>query len=372
MHLNEEIVDVVVVGAGVIGIAVGRALALSGRDVWVLESNTGIGGETSSRNSEVIHAGIYYAQDSLKARMCVRGKQLLYSYCEERGVPYRRCGKLLVATSEPQLLDLELIQSRALANGVDDLIPLSVEQVLALEPSLQSVGALLSPSTGIIDSHGLMLSLQGDLEGAGSHVVFNSVVSRVELNRHSMHRIWTHDGTCILAKTLVNSAGLMAPALAACFDGLDSSYIPKAYFAKGNYFSLTGKSPFKRLIYPIPEPGGLGVHLTLDLGGHAKFGPDVQWTLSSNDYSVDPQRVNGFYSEIRKYWPELPDGALQPSFAGIRPKISGQGQEAADFCVQGPIDHGIAGLINLFGIESPGLTSALALAELVVELLDDD
>jgi L-2-hydroxyglutarate oxidase LhgO len=345
---------------------------MNGRDVWVLEGNSVIGSVTSSRNSEVVHAGIYYPQDSLKARLCVRGKQLLYQYCLDRNVSHRRCGKLLVATSQAQLLDLENIQYRAEANGVDDLVLLSAAEALAMEPSLHSVGAVFSPSTGIIDSHGLIISLQGDLESAGSHLVVNTLVTRVELNPHGRHRIWTNDGTCLLANVLVNSAGLTAPALASCFEGLETVYVPKSYFAKGNYFSLNGKVPFTRLIYPIPELGGLGVHLTLDLVGRAKFGPDVQWISNPNDYSVDPHRMDGFYREIRKYWPSLPDGALQPAYSGIRPKINGEGQDAADFCIQGPEDHGVVGLVNLFGIESPGLTSALALAEVVVKLVNDN
>ena len=366
-----DVVDVVVIGAGVVGLAVARALALAGREVWVLESEASIGSGISARNSEVIHAGIYYPQGSLKARLCVRGKQMLYGYCAERGVAHRRCGKLLVATSLAQMGELQQVQARALANGVDDLQLLSAAEAIALEPALYCHGALLSPSTGIVDSHGLMLALQGDLENAGSHVVVNTAVERVALSPTGRHEVLTHDGTCLAAHAVVNAAGLSAPALARCFEGLAAHHVPQEFFAKGNYFSLAGRAPFQRLIYPLPEPGGLGVHLTLDLGGQAKFGPDVQWVDDAMDYAVDPARGMAFYAEVRKYWPGLPDGALQASYAGIRPKISGPGEAAADFCVQGPEEHGVPGLVNLFGIESPGLTSALALAEMVSALLKD-
>jgi len=364
-----EPVDVVVIGAGVVGLAVARALALAGREVWVLESESGIGSGVSARNSEVIHAGIYYPQGSLKARLCVQGKQMLYAYCAERGVAHRRCGKLLVASSAAQLADLAQVQARALASGVDDLQLLSAAEAIALEPALQCHGALHSPSTGILDSHGLMLALQGDLENAGSQVVLKTAVERVALSQTSRHQVWTQDGTCLAARAVVNAAGLSAPALARRFEGLTAHHVPQPFFAKGNYFSLAGKAPFQRLIYPLPEPGGLGVHLTLDLGGQAKFGPDVQWVSDATDYAVDPARGTAFYAEVRKYWPALPDGVLQADYCGIRPKISGPGQAAADFCVQGPQTHGVPGLVNLFGIESPGLTSALALAEMVKHML---
>ena len=366
-----EPVDVVVIGAGVVGLAVARALALAGREVWVLESEASIGSGVSARNSEVIHAGIYYPQGSLKARLCVQGKQMLYAYCAERGVDHRRCGKLLVATSLAQMTELAQVQARALANGVDDLQLLSAAKATALEPALHCHGALLSPSTGIVDSHGLMLALQGDLENAGSQVVLNTVVDRVALSQTGKHQVWTQDGTCLAARAVVNAAGLSAPALARRFEGLAAHHVPQEFFAKGNYFSLAGKAPFQRLIYPLPEPGGLGVHLTLDLGGQAKFGPDVQWVDDATDYAVDPARGAAFYAEVRKYWPGLPNDALQAAYAGIRPKISGPGEAAADFGVQGPPTHGVPGLVNLFGIESPGLTSALALGEMVSALLKD-
>ena len=364
-----EPVDVVVIGAGVVGLAVARALALVGREVWVLESESGIGSGVSARNSEVIHAGIYYPQGSLKARLCVQGKQMLYTYCAERGVAHRRCGKLLVATSLAQMAELAQVQARALANGVDDLQLLSGAEAIALEPALQCHGALLSPSTGIVDSHGLMLALQGDLENAGSQVVVNTAVESVALSPTGRHQVWTQDGTRLAARAVVNAAGLCAPALARRFEGLTAQHVPQPFFAKGNYFSLAAKAPFTHLIYPLPEPGGLGVHLTLDLAGQAKFGPDVQWVSDASDYQVDPARGPAFEAQVRKFWPGLPPGALQPAYAGIRPKISGPGQDAVDFCVQGPQVHGVAGLVNLFGIESPGLTSALALGEAVLEAL---
>ncbi|MBX3587195.1 MAG: NAD(P)/FAD-dependent oxidoreductase [Ramlibacter sp.] len=369
-----DAVDCVVIGAGVVGLAVARALALQGREVMVLEAADAIGTGTSSRNSEVIHAGIYYAAGSLKARLCVQGKQQLYAYCAERGIGHRRCGKLIVATSEGQVAALQGIIGKAAANGVDDLVLLSRDQARALEPQLACVAAVHSPSTGIVDSHALMLSLQGDLEHAGGMVAFNSSLNRavVQTGRPQAAMVLVaDDGTELAARTVVNAAGLQAPALAARFEGLDARHVPTAYFAKGNYFTLAGRAPFTRLIYPVPEAAGLGVHLTLDLGGQAKFGPDVQWVDSPDDLVVDPRRGDGFYAEVRKYWPALADGALLPGYAGLRPKISGPGEAAADFLIQGPAVHGVAGLVNLLGIESPGLTSALAIADEAVQLLSD-
>jgi len=363
-----EMVDCVVVGAGVVGLAVARALALQGREVLVLEAADAIGTGTSSRNSEVIHAGLYYPTGSLKARLCVQGKALLYAYCTERGVPHRHCGKLLVATSAAQLASVESIQARARANGVLDLQWLSRDEAQALEPALECVGALHSPSTGIVDSHAFMLALQGDLEHAGGLVALNSPLASAQCAEGAIY-LEASDGTRLQARTVVNAAGLHAPALAARFAGLDPAHVPTAHFAKGSYFTLTGKAPFSRLIYPVPEAAGLGVHLTLDLGGQAKFGPDVQWVASANDLLVDPARGEAFYAEVRKYWPGLQDGALAPGYAGIRPKIHDAGAPAADFVIQGPKAHGVPGLVNLFGIESPGLTSALAIAEHVAALV---
>lgn len=365
-----EQVDCVVVGAGVVGLAVARALALAGREVMVLEAADAIGTGTSSRNSEVIHAGIYYPQGSLKARLCVQGRQLLYAYCAERGVDHQRCGKLIVATNLGQRDQLETIAGKARANGVEDLRWVAADEAMAMEPALHCVAALHSPSTGIVDSHGLMLALQGDLEHAGGMVVCHAEVCEAAVVASG---IWlrTADGTEITARTVVNAAGLQAPALAACMSGMPAQHVPRAYYAKGNYFTLSGRAPFSRLIYPVPEAAGLGVHLTLDLGGQAKFGPDVQWVAGPLDLQVDPARADGFYAEIRRYWPALPDGALVPGYAGIRPKISGPGEPAADFVIQGPQTHGVPGLVQLFGIESPGLTSSLAIAAQVADLLRD-
>ncbi|MEG0921078.1 MAG: NAD(P)/FAD-dependent oxidoreductase [Comamonas sp.] len=368
-----DVVDCVVIGAGVVGLAVARELALAGREVMVIEAQDAIGTGTSSRNSEVIHAGIYYPQGSLKAKLCVEGKSLLYQYCAERGIAHRRCGKLIVATTDAQRAKLDDIARHAAANGVDDLVLLGRDEARALEPALECVAALYSPSTGIVDSHGLMLALQGDLENAGGMVAFNSPLAAakcgVEVDGEQGILLTTQDGTQLLAKTVVNAAGLWAPDLARQFTGLDAAHIPTAFYAKGNYFTLSGRAPFTHLIYPVPEAAGLGVHLTLDLGGQAKFGPDVQWVDGADDLVVNPARGDAFYAEVRRYWPALQDGALAAGYAGIRPKISGPGDAAADFVLQGPSTHGVAGLVNLFGIESPGLTSCMAIGQAVAHKL---
>ncbi len=361
-------VECVVIGAGVVGLAVARALALSGREVMVLEAAGAIGTGTSSRNSEVIHAGLYYPTGSLKAGLCVQGKQMLYAYCAERGVPHRRCGKLLVATSPDQLPALETIRARALANGVDDLVWLTADEARAMEPELRCLAALHSPSTGIIDSHGLMLALQGDLENAGGLVALNSPVARADCSGAN-GMVLEAAGAQLRADVVVNAAGLHAPAVASSFTGLAAEHVPKAYFAKGNYFTLAARAPFNRLIYPAPEAAGLGVHLTLDLGGLARFGPDVEWVDGPDDLLVNPVRGDAFYAEVRKYWPGLRDGALVPGYAGIRPKIHGPGTPQPDFMIEGPLEHGVGGLVNLFGIESPGLTSCLAIAAHVARLV---
>jgi len=367
-----DTVDTIVVGAGVVGLAVARALAIQGLEVMILESESAIGTGTSSRNSEVIHAGIYYAAGSLKARLCVQGKEMLYAYCEARGVGHKRCGKLIVATSPDQVEQLDTIAAKARTNGVNDLVQLSREQAQAIEPALRCEAALHSPSTGIVDSHALMLSYWGDLEHAGGMLALNSRVKAVRLghgpSRHP-HVIVMKDGMELGCRYLVNSAGLTAPFLTRSMSGLAAQFQPHAFYAKGNYFTLAGRSPFSRLIYPVPEAAGLGVHLTLDLGGQAKFGPDVQWVDAPDDLLVDTQRGDAFYAEVRKYWPDLPDGALHAGYAGIRPKISGPNESAADFSIQGPETHGVAGLVNLHGIESPGLTSSLAIAEVTQHLL---
>ncbi len=360
-------VDCIVVGAGVVGLAVARALGLAGREVICLEAAPEIGTGTSSRNSEVIHAGIYYAPGSLKAQLCVQGKTLLYRYCESRNIGHRRSGKLIVATSEAEKDQLALIVQRAHANGVSDLVVLTRAQARALEPQLECVAAVLSPSTGIVDSHALMLALQADLEAQGGLVSCNSPLQRVQCSADGLV-VSMQDGTLLRAKTLVNAAGLQAIDLARRFDGLASHLVPKAFYAKGNYFTLAGRAPFSHLIYPVPQAAGLGVHLTLDLGGQAKFGPDVQWVDSPDDVTVDTARGDAFYAEVRRYWPGLKDGSLQPGYAGIRPKINAPNEPVRDFLIQGPADHGIAGLVNLFGIESPGLTSALAIGDLACDL----
>jgi len=364
-----EQVDCVVIGAGVVGLAIARALALAGRETLVLEAQGTIGTGTSSRNSEVIHAGLYYPPGSAKARLCVRGRELLYPFCESHGVQFRRCGKLIVATDGGQLEGLRALHANARACGVYDLQSLTAAQALKLEPSLACVAALLSPSTGIIDSHGLMLALQSDLERAGGAVAFHARVLR---GRWAANRVWLEVGgdvpTQLAAVAVVNCAGLEAPQLARSITDLPAQTIPTQFLAKGNYYTLAGKAPFRHLVYPLPEPGGLGVHLTLDLSGRARFGPDVEW-IQQPDYFVDPARAERFSAAIRRYWPQLPDEALQPGYAGIRPKLSGPGQIAADFLIQGPKMHGVRGLVNLYGIESPGLTACLAIAEEVCGLL---
>jgi len=362
-----EKVDCVVIGAGIVGLAVARALAMRGRETLVLEAEGAIGTGTSSRNSEVIHAGIYYPPGSAKASLCVAGKRLLYPYCEARGIQHRRCGKLIVAVDQEQVNALEKIEATARANGVHDLRWLTAGEAKAMEPALSCVAALLSPSTGIIDSHGFMLALQGDLEDAGGTVALRAPVRR---GRNGPQGILLEAGSDDLleleARVVVNSAGLDAQQVARSIEGVPAESIPSATYAKGNYYVLQGKAPFRHLIYPTPEPGGLGVHLTLDLAGQARFGPDVEW-IEKLDYTVNPARAERFYRAIRSYWPGLPDGALLPGYAGIRPKLSGPGAAAADFLIQGSEAHGVSGLINLYGIESPGLTAALALAERVAD-----
>jgi L-2-hydroxyglutarate oxidase LhgO len=362
-------VECVVIGAGVIGLAIARRLAQAGREVIILEAADGIGTVTSSRNSEVIHAGIYYPAQSLMARMCVSGKRALYQYCREHGVPHRNCGKLIVATMAQETEKLNAIRAHAETNGVLDMEMLSRDAARALEPALNCEAALLSPSTGIVDSHAFMLALRGDAEDAGAAFAFHAPLLRA---RAAGGRIELDVGgdapLSIECRLLVNAAGLGAPAVARSIDGMPIDRIPPAYLAKGNYFSCSARAPFSHLIYPVPEPGGLGVHLTLDMAGQARFGPDVEW-VETVDYAVDPARAERFYPAIRRYWPTLPDGALMPSYSGIRPKIVPPAVAVQDFIIQGPPHHGVAGLVNLFGIESPGLTSSLAIADYVGELV---
>lgn len=359
-------VDCVVTGAGVIGLAVARELALRGREVLVIEKHAGIGMETSSRNSEVIHAGLYYPTGSLKARLCVQGRDALYAYCDKRAIPYRRCGKLVVATAESQLQKLAGIHVQAQANGCTEVSWLDGRTASSLEPALSCVAALSSPNTGIIDSHAYMLSLQGDAESAGALFAMNSeVVSGRTVDGGMVVQVRASDGaeTELQAAVLINCGGLWAPRLASTLKGLNQAHTPQAFFAKGNYYSLATKTPFTHLIYPVPETGGLGVHLTLDLGGQARFGPDVEWLDEPEgeiDYTVDPRRADRFYREIRAYWPDLDDGALQPAYAGVRPKIAPPGAAAADFLFS---THGNRHYLGLYGMESPGLTASLAIAE---------
>jgi L-2-hydroxyglutarate oxidase LhgO len=367
-------VDAVVVGAGAVGLAVARALAQAGRETIVAETQSGIGQGVSSRNSEVIHGGLYYPPGSLKARLCVRGKELLYALCASHGVEHRRCGKLTVANSEEEVRALRALQDRAATNGVP-VEWLEQAQARALEPALRCLAALHSPTTGIVDSHGFMLALQGDLERAGGMVAFGSeiVSARLASRAGEPHVLRLADGAELACDILVNAASLHACGLARRFEGLDASFIPREWFAKGNYYALSGRSPFSHLIYPAPADAWLGVHLTLDLGGQAKFGPDIEWLAvdapEAIDYRVDPARAAGFYAEVRRYWPGLPDGALAPSYSGVRPKIHGPHEKAPDFRIDAPSLHGVPGLVNLFGIESPGLTSALAIAEQVAASL---
>ena len=365
-----ETVDTLVIGAGVVGLAVARALAEAGREVVVLEAEDGFGQVTSARNSEVIHAGLYYPTGSLRARLCVRGNALLYDYCATRGVPHRRCGKLIVATADDEVPALQALERQARANAVHELQWLDEAGARALEPALRCRGALLSPSTGIVDSHGFMLALLGDAERAGAVLALRAPVQRARVSPQGLVVEVGGDAPATLcARRVVNSAGLGAPALARAIDGLDPRHVPREHLAKGCYFTLAGRAPFSRLIYPAPGAAGhLGVHLTLDLGGQARFGPSFRW-VDTIDYRVDAAEADGFYAEVRRYWPALPDGALQPGYAGVRPKISGPGEPAADFRIDGPARHGVPGLVNLFGIESPGLTSALAIAEEVAALL---
>ncbi len=367
-------VETLVIGAGVVGLAVGRALAQAGHEVIVAEAAAGIGQGVSSRNSEVIHAGLYYSPGSAKARLCVRGKELLYAFSASHGVPYRACGKLVVATHATQHAALQNLQCRASANGVSAEL-WTAEQVRYREPALHCTQALWSPATGIIDSHAFMLALQGDLERAGGVVALQSRVLGAEFvsDRPAVVQVASEAGPFELeAQNVVNAASLHACGLAHRFKGLQAQYVPQARYAKGSYFTLAGASPFGCLVYPAPVDAWLGVHLTFDLGGQARFGPDLEWLEVDDpeeiDYAVDARRSAAFVDAIRRYWPGLPDGALQPAYSGVRPKIHGAGQTAPDFRIDGPAQHGVAGLVNLFGIESPGLTASMAIAEEVAQM----
>ncbi len=362
-------VGCVVVGAGVVGLAVARALALAGREVVVIEAEARIGSHTSSRNSEVIHAGIYYPAGSAKARLCVRGREMLYRHCAARGVPHRRIGKLIVAAEAEQVPALAGIEAAALRNGVRDLAPLDAAAVARLEPALRGVAGLLSPSTGIVDSHALMLSYQGEAEDHGASVAFRTAFAAARPVAGGLEVEVASGGerTRLRTRLLVNAAGLLAGEVARRIEGLSAPHRREVHYCKGNYFGMAGRVPFARLIYPVPERDGLGVHLTLDLAGRARFGPDTEW-ISGIDYRLDPARAAPFYAAVRRYWPGLRDGALVPDYTGIRPKLYPEGGPATDFAIDGPETHGLPGLVNLFGIESPGLTASLAIAEEVVAL----
>ena len=362
-----ERVEAVVIGTGVVGLAVARELAMAGIEVVTLEAADMIGTGTSSRNSEVIHAGIYYPKGSVKALTCVAGKHMLYDYCTQKNVPHRRCGKLIVATNEAQNGTLLEIQAKAAANGVDDLVWLEPDDVHSLEPEVACTAALLSPSTGIIDSHSLMLAFQGDAEDHGTFLAFNAALEQGCITDDGIElQVGGAEPMALKTNFLVNAAGLEAPDVARKLEGLNHDLLPQTHYAKGNYYTLSGARPFKHLVYPVPEEGGLGIHVTIDLGGQVKFGPDVEW-INELNYDVDPRRSDKFYDVIRSYYPGLKDGAIEPGYAGIRPKIAGRGEPAADFVIQGPMDHGVPGLINLLGIESPGLTASMAIAKRVLE-----
>ena len=371
-------IDTLVIGAGVVGLAAARALAQTGRDVVILEAADAFGTVTSARNSEVVHAGLYYPTGSRKAQLCVQGREQLYAYCAERGIAHRRCGKLIVATSAAQLDKLDVLHAQARANGVHDLQRLTADEARAMEPALACVAALWSPSTGIVDSHGLMLALLADAEAAGAVLALKSPVQAIEAidAGRGGYRV-TIGGETLQVRRLVNAAGLAAPDLAMRLQGRPpgAPRPPEAHFCKGSYFTFAGRAPFSRLIYPVPEAAGLGVHVTLDLGGQMRFGPDVEWldivSEAQIDYRVDARRQAGMAEAIRRYWPGLPEGALQPGHAGVRPKISGPQASSADFRIDTEAVHGLPGLVELLGIESPGLTASLAIGEQVAAALGD-
>lgn len=362
--------DILVIGAGVVGLAIARALALKGHGVVVAEKAGGIGTGVSSRNSEVIHGGMYYPAGSLKARHCVAGRRRLYTFCESHGVPHKKCGKLIVATGEAERATIEAIYAQGLANEVEGLKLLDGADARLLEPNLACVAAILSRETGIVDSHGLMLALLGDIEALGGAVAFGTPVEHLGRSGDGWAaRLGGADPDTVPFDAVVNAASMGAQSVARATEGYPPERVPRLVFAKGNYFGCLGRPAFSRLVYPAPIEGGLGIHVTLDLGGRMRFGPDVQW-VEGEDYDVDPTRAEVFYASIRRYWPGLQDGALVPDYAGLRPKLTGPGERAADFLVDGPAEHGLAGLVHLFGIESPGLTSCLSLAEDVARRLE--
>jgi len=361
--------DILVVGAGVVGLAIARALALRGHGVIVAEATGGIGNGVSSRNSEVIHGGMYYPSGSLRARHCVAGRRMLYAFCESHGVPHRKCGKLIVATNALEQAKIEGIYEQGIANGVEGLSFLSGDDARALEPNLSCTGAVLSRETGIVDSHALMLALQGDLEAAGGMIAFHTPVERIARTRSGWEvQTGGAEPAALPVDAVINAAGLGAQGLARETEDYPAGRVPPLVLAKGNYFGCLGRPAFSHLVYPAPVDGGLGTHVTLDLAGRMRFGPDVEW-IEREAYEVDPARAESFYASIRRYWPSLPDGALVPDYAGVRPKLTGPGEAAADFLIDGPAEHGLPGLVHLFGIESPGLTSSLSIAEDVADRL---
>src|SRR5262249_12618555 len=361
--------QVLVVGAGVVGLAVARAAALAGHEVIVAEAASAIGTGVSSRNSEVIHAGLYYPTGSKRAYHCPRGRRMLYEFCASHGVPHRNCGKLVVATNESEIPRLDAVYKQAAINGVEGIEIIDGAAAKRLEPALACLAAMRSPTTGIVASHRLMLALRGDLEDGGGVVAFNTPIERLAQTRGGWEVYFGgSDPQSITVDAVINSAGLGAQRLAGATDGYPSERVPRLVLAKGNYFGFAGRPAFSRLIYPVPVPGGLGVHVTLDLAGRMRFGPDVQW-IEQENYDVDATRADAFYARIRDYWPGLPDNSLAADYAGIRPKLTGPGEPAADFMIEGSHEHGLPRLVHLFGIESPGLTSALSLSEEVVGYL---
>ncbi len=372
-HLNE--VDCIVVGAGVIGLATARAVARRGREVIVIERERHVGMHTSSRNSEVIHAGIHYTPGSLKARLCVQGREVLYRYCDIHGIGYRRCGKFTVAASQGEVAHLEMIEANARASGVFDLEWLEGAEAIELEPQLKCAVALNSPSSGIIDSHAYLQCLLGDAESFGANLAYGTEVTALHLTDRGIEIcVDGQAAPAVRTRWLINCAGLGAHRVAALIAELPGAHIPRMHYAKGSYFLVPGRSPFSRLIYPAPSASGhLGIHMTLDLAGSARFGPDMQWLDALDetpDYGVDASRSALFADAVREYWPLLPAARLVPGYAGIRPKLSGPGEPARDFLISSPKDHGVAGVVNLFGIESPGLTASLALADVIAALLE--
>jgi len=362
--------QILVVGAGVVGLAVARAAACAGHDVVVAEAAAAIGTGISSRNSEVIHAGIYYPTGSTRARLCARSRRMLYDFCASHGVPHRKCGKLIVATQDTERERLESIHTQGRANEVEGLAVIDGAAARRLEPALSCTAALRSPETGIIDSHSYMNALRGDLEDRGGSIAFNTRIERLAPAKNGSKSGWRagFGDEWVAFDAVVNAAGLGAQRLGGATEGYPATRLPRLVLAKGNYFSFAGRPVFSRLIYPVPIPGGLGVHVTLDLAGRMRFGPDVEW-IETENYDVDAGRAAAFYRRIRDYWPDLPDGSLVPDYAGIRPKLTGPGEPAADFMIDAPKDHGLAGLVHLFGIESPGLTASLLLAQEVVAYL---